>query len=324
METYDISASSPPRNQVLPEWVAFVLRRLLFIAGVAFAIVYFYIFGLRLLINSATVGRPVSAWELAGPALEETVDFFNDALRGNLSYVVRDLLVETYLPSGRLLLTAIGMAAVLGVVAGGLAAAWRHSPLALPTLTLTVIGISIPSFFLALLLQVADIRFYQRTGVGLFPVYGISLRRTESLLPQVVAPALVLAARPLAHITRVTFVSLSEVLERDFIRTARAKGLGPTVVFWRHALRNAGIPILTAVVVSLRFGLGSLPVVELFFTWPGLGQAMLEAIYQGQVWMVAALGLSLGVTFLLITLLLDLVYRWIDPRLREVGEGSGP
>jgi ABC-type dipeptide/oligopeptide/nickel transport system permease component len=318
MEIHDISPGPPSRNQVLPEGVAFVLRRLLLIAGVAFAIVYFSTLGIRLRGNSATVGQPVSVLEMVGPALEETVGFFQDLFQGELGYVVREVLTEAYPASWRLLLTAVGLAAVVGVVAGGLAAAWRHSPFALPTLTLTVIGVSIPSFFLALLLQVADIRFYQRTGVGLFPVYGITLHRTESLLPQVVAPALVLAARPLAHITRVTFVSLSEVLERDFIRTARAKGLGPAVVFWRHALRNGGIPILTAVVVSLRFGLGSLPVVELFFAWPGLGQAMLEAIYQGQVWMVSALGLSLGVTFLLITLLLDLLYRWIDPRLREV------
>lgn len=295
----------------------FLLRRLLLIAGVAFAIVYFCILGVRLGANSTTVGRSPGAWSLAGPALEETADFFRDVLAGDLDHAAREALVEAYPASGRLLVVSIGFAAVLGVVAGGLAAAWRHSPFALPTLTLTVIGISIPSFFLALLLQVADIRFYQRTGIGLFPVYGVSLHRTGSLLPQVVAPALVLAARPLAHITRVTFVSLSEVLERDFIRTARAKGLGEAMVFWRHALRNGGIPILTAVVVSLRFGLGSLPVVEVFFSWPGLGQRMLEGIFKGEVRVVAALALSIGVTFLLITLLLDLVYRWIDPRLRE-------
>jgi len=311
------------RHRVLVGWLTFFLRRLLFIAGVAFAIVYFCALGLSLRGNSVGTGQSQQVWGLAGPALEWTVDFFQDFFGGSLGHIARGVLAEAYLASGRLLLVAIGLAALVGVIAGGIAAAWRHSPLSLPTLTLTVVGISIPSFFLALLLRVADIKFYQRTGVGLFPVYGLSSHRTESLLPQVVAPALVLAARPLAHITRVTFVSLSEILGRDFIRTARAKGLGPSAVFWRHALRNAGVGILTAVVVSLRFALGSLPVVEIFFEWPGLGRRMLEGITRGETWVVATLALSLGVTFLLITLLLDLIYRLIDPRLRAQGNGGG-
>jgi len=149
------------------------------------------------------------------------------------------------------------------------------------------------------------------------------LSQTRSLLPQWTLPALVLAARPLAHITRVTFVSMSETLGRDFIRTAHAKGLRPSVVFWRHALRNVGISVLTAIAVSLRFALGSLPVVEIFFEWPGVGYVMLNAIYRREARAVAALGLSLGITFLLLSLLLDLMYRWVDPRLRTGARGGG-
>jgi len=315
-------------------WLVFVLRRLLFIAVVAFAIVYFCVLGLRLSTNSTSMSRPRSAWEMTGPALKETTDFFENAFRGDLGHVVQgitqrtrvpvtELLADTFVKSGSLLVVSIALATVVGVAAGGLAASRRHSPLALSTLTLTVIGVSIPSFFLALLFQVADIKFYQRTGTGLFPVYGISMHRTKSLLPQVLAPALVLAARPLAHITRVTFVSISEILNRDFVRTARAKGLGPSVVFWRHALRNAGVSILTAAIVSLRFALGSLPVVEIFFTWPGLGVTMLNGIYEQEVKVVAALALGLGVTLLLINLLVDLIYRFIDPRLRAQANGDG-
>ena len=334
MQTNDAPPGSSHRQRVFSVWVMFVLRRLLFIAVVAFAIVYFCALGLSLSANSTSpVGRTRRAWELAGPAFEETVDFFEDAFRGDLGHVVRGvtqrtrvpvtaLLTDTFFRSASLLAVSITLAAVAGVVAGGLAATRRHSLLSLSTLTLTVIGVSIPSFFLALLFQVADIKFYQRTGIGLFPVYGISMHRTESLLPQVIAPALVLAARPLAHITRVTFVSISEILNRDFIRTARAKGVRPSVVFWRHTLRNAGVSVLTAVIVSLRFALGSLPVVEIFFDWPGLGVTMLNGIYERETKVVAALALSLGVTFLLVNLLVDLIYRWIDPRLRTQGDGG--
>ena len=324
------------KTQALSDWLIFVAQRLAFIAIVAFAIVYFCVLGLDLAANSTiSVNQSRNVWDRAGPALDETIEFFWDAAHGDLGYVVEgitqrtsvpvmELLVNTLVKSGSLLAVAIAFATAIGVSAGGLAAARRHSPLALSTLTLTVVGVSIPSFFLALLFQVADIRFYQRTGMGLFPVYGMGgHHRTASLLPQVVAPALVLAARPLAHITRVTFVSISEILNRDYIRTAHAKGLGPGAVYWRHALRNAGVSILTAVVVSFRFALGSLPVVEVFFSWPGLGVTMLDGIYEQDATVVAALALSLGVTFLLVSLLADLTYRLIDPRLRGPANGGG-
>ena len=321
-------------HPTFPGWLTFLLRRLLFIAAVSFAIVYFCMLGMRLSVNSSSAGRTLSARRLAGPALEETLDFFKDALQGDLGYTARgisqrtqvpvvEMLTETYVESGRLLLVSIALAAVIGVAAGGLAAARRHSPLSLSTLTLTVIGVSIPSFFLALLLRVAAIEFLQRTGIRLVSVFGPGLSPTRSLLPQWTLPALVLAARPLAHITRVTFVSMSETLERGFIRTAHAKGLRPSVVFWRHALRNVGISVLTAIAVSLRFALGSLPVVEIFFEWPGVGYVMLNAIHRREARAVAALGLSLGITFLLISLLLDLAYRWVDPRLRAGATGGG-
>ena len=325
----------PPSHgdQPLSNWLTFVAGRLLFIAVVAFAIVYFCTLGLRLSANSTSIGRGRSVWELADPALEETFDFFENASRGDLGYVVQGVLQRTrvpvttmlaqaYVESGQLLVTAIGLSTAIGVIAGGLAASRKHSPLAFSTLTLTVIGVSIPSFFLALLFRIADILFYRQTGVGLVPVFGSGLDRTQSLLPIVTFPALVLAARPLAHITRVTFISISEILERDFIRTARAKGLGSAVVFWKHALRNAGVSILTAVVVSLRFALGSLPVVEVFFEWPGLGLALLNSIQRREITVVAALALSLGMTFLLINLLMDVLYRFIDPRLRVHTNGG--
>jgi peptide/nickel transport system permease protein len=335
---FDDEASSAPRPAgMLSGWFSFLGRRLIFIAAVAFAVVFFCMLGMRLTSRAAsgavrTYERDV-LWDQLSAAIDESAEFFENAVRGDLGYVVSGVTQRTTVPvtefvvaaygqSAVLLVVSIGVAALLGIAAGGLAAARRHSFLSLSTLTLTVVGVSIPSFFLALLFRIADIRFYQRTGIGLFPVYGMSGHRTASLLPQLVAPALVLAARPLAQIARVTFISISEILNRDFIRTAQSKGLHSAVVFWRHALRNAGVSILTAAVVSLRFALGSLPVVEIFFEWPGVGSAMLDAIFAGRATVVAALGLSLGLTFLLVTLLSDILYRWIDPRLRAQVNGG--
>ena len=130
-------------------------------------------------------------------------------------------------------------------------------------------------------------------------------------------PVIVLSARPVAYITRVTFVTLGAIFFEDYIRTANAKGLSRRQVVNGHALRNAAVPILTAGAISLRFALGALPVVEFFFGWPGLGDRMLTGIRNGEVEVVATLALALGTTFLVVNLVLDVLYRYIDPRIRE-------
>jgi peptide/nickel transport system permease protein len=192
-------------------------------------------------------------------------------------------------------------------------AAWsKRVPLALPILTLTVLGISTPSFFAALLLQIGDIQWTKFYGASWLASGGLGWDVRHMLLP-----TLVLAARPIAYLTRATFLGLNRVLGEDYIRTAWAKGLSPRRVFFDHALRNVAVPVLTAIGVSLRFALSSLPVVELFFGWPGLGERLLAAINARQTPLVVALALALGLTFVLVNIALDITYRFIDPRVQE-------
>jgi uncharacterized protein len=336
VRTVGSSTRVTEKESVLFNGVVFVMQRLAFIAVVAFAIVYFCAAGLRLSTNSRLRidQQPYTVRDVAQPAFEETIDFFEDLSRGELGLVApgvsgRDwesatkVLRDAYAHSARLLIMAVGAATIIGIGAGTIAAAWRHSGMALAMLTLTVVGVSIPSFFLALLIQIGSIEFYHRTGIRV-AFFGPNPGGGNSLLPQMALPALVLMARPLAHISRVTFVSLSEVLERDFVRTARAKGVRELLVFWRHVLRNAGVSILTAIGVSLRFALGSLPVAEIFFNWPGLGVTLLNGIFQRETKVVAGAALGLGVTFLLINVSLDLIYRILDPRLRGQNNGGAP
>lgn len=314
--------------------VIFIMRRLAFIVTVAFAIVYFCTVGLKLSGNSRLpVGQPRrTIWDIANPAFAESIRFFEDLSAGELGVVdpgISDrerqpaiqLLATAYGDSARVLIVSVGLATVIGVAVGVLAAAWRRSELVLPILTTTVVGVSIPSFLLALLLQIGSVKFYQQTGIRLV-LFGPKLSHASSLLPRIALPALVLVARPLAHITRVTFVSVSEVLDKDYVRTARAKGVREILVLWDHVLRNAAVRVATAVVVSLRFALGSLVVVEVFFDWPGLGVTMLNGIFQRQTAVVAGAALGLGVTFLLLNMSLDLIYRVIDPRLRSHNHGG--
>jgi peptide/nickel transport system permease protein len=150
---------------------------------------------------------------------------------------------------------------------------------------------------------------YQRTDVRVLPVYGFGWDL------RMVMPTFVLATRPMANITRLTYTALKDVYEADYVRTAYSKGLRPRFVFLRHVLRNAGIPILTTASVSMRFSLSMLPIVERIFAWVGIGYAMLDAAQSGNFQLLVLLIIPFVFIYALITILLDTLYPFIDPRL---------
>ena len=133
-------------------------------------------------------------------------------------------------------------------------------------------------------------------------------------------PALVLMARPLAQIAQITYVTTADVMKQDYIRVAYAKGFSRLAVVSGHALKNAAIPIMTTMGASLRFSLASLPIVESFFLWPGVGVMLLDAIQQGNAPLVTDLIVSLGLLFLVLNLVIEFVYPLVDPRLRDKPE----
>nr|MBC7244760.1 ABC transporter permease [Chloroflexota bacterium] len=302
----------------------FFLRRLGSILLISLAIIFFCALGLQMMRQPFVASRQHSTNVLM-QAVRDTRSFIHDMFSGNLGMVQRGsgrtrtfvpvttVLADTYVKSMGLLLISLLFAAVLGIGAGLLAAYWEGSPLSLGLLTTTLLGISLPSFFTALLLQVLEITWYQRTRVRLVPVGGFGWDA------HLILPGLVLAARPLAQVARITFISLTEAAHQDYVRTAHAKGLPKRRVWSDHVLPNAAVPILTALGVSLRFSLGSLPVVEYFFGWPGLGATLLTAIRMRHTNLVISMALALGLTFMLINLLLELAYRVLDPRIRSEG-----
>jgi len=302
----------------------FALRRIGAILLIALAIIYFCALGLRMMrhpLSRATVG---GVFELLWRALLDTRAYTGSLLTGNLGLVwrasgrsrigvpVTTVLLDTYVMSMGLLAWAMLFASILGVGLGSLSAYWEGSPISLGLLTGSLLGISMPTFFIAVVLQVLEIKWYQRTGIRLVPVGGFGWDS------HVILPALVLATRPLAQLARITSVSLSEASHQDYARTARAKGLPTRQVWSDHLLPNAVVPVLTAMGVSARFALGSLPVVEYFFGWPGLGATLLDAIRARQANLVITLALALGVTFMLVNMALELSYRYLDPRLRDL------
>ena len=294
-----------------------VLRRVGVSLVTLLVIAYLTLFGLIM----AERGRqrlPAEPLSAAGEALLRVVTYVTHHPatyywhRQNVSAL--GLVATTFSHSAGLLLLSLGVAAVLGVPLGITVALARRKGGASLVFLLSILGVSTPSFLLAMLLWVVNIQVHRRFGVPVLPATGFGWDA------HLVMPALVLAARPLAQIAQVTYVSLSEVLGEDYIRTARAKGLHWRVVRNRHALRNALIPILTTLGTSLRFSLASLPVVEYFFVWPGVGLMLWEAIQSGESTLVTDLIVSLGFLFLLINLALEIIYPILDPRLRNGGE----
>lgn len=215
--------------------------------------------------------------------------------------------------SAGLLLLSLTIAAGIGFPLGVWITVGGRRRLAALAMPLSLLGISTPSFLLAMLLWIANIQLGRWLGGDVAPLPSAGFGWDK----HIVLPALVLAVRPLAQLVQITRVSLADVLSSDYVRTAAAKGLARPAIISRHALRNVLIPVLTTLGVSLRFSLAALPVVELFFAWPGLGHALLEAIQLQMPALVVDLVVALGLLFLVINGLLDLVYQVIDPRVRD-------
>ncbi len=215
-----------------------------------------------------------------------------------------------------LLAFALLLAALVGLILGITAALRRASRFSELLLFVSVLGTSTPSFFAAMLLIWFATWLYQTTSTQIVPISGFGWDA------HLILPALVLAARPAAVVTRLSYNALVEILESDYIRTATAKGLTPNLILLRHVLRNAGVPILTTVGVSLRFSLAILPIVEYIFNWPGIGLRLLKSIELQDTTAVVGMTLPLILLFVLVNLLLEVLYPLVDPRLRTSEAGA--
>lgn len=299
----------------------FVGQRISFIALVVLLIIISAHLGMRMISNSEARQPNFDLIPQIKQSWKDTTDFLSNAAEGDFGTIetrsgsvnVRLILLEAYRNSMGLLLVAMTVAIVIGLTVGAFAALTKRKRIVLPLLLLTILGISTPSFFAGLLLRQGELLYVREFGRPLVSVGGLGWDFAHMLLP-----VLVLAARPVAYLTRASFVAFDRIMEEDYIRTALAKGLSKNQTVNVHALRNIAIPVLTAIGVSIRFALCSLPVVEFFFVWPGLGLMMLEAINERHTSLVVALAVVIGLTLLLVNLLLDLSYRFIDPRVREI------
>ncbi len=286
----------------------FIGRRIISILLVAILIVFFAYLGMGMVRNSQVAQPDYDLVQHGLRAWGETRSF----IAGRTPLPEAGALWQAYSNSMGLLLTALAGAALIGLTLGAISALVRQNRLVLGLLLLTIVGISIPSFFAGLLLQVGELRYLAIFGRRLVSMAGFGWDLEHMLMP-----VIVLAARPVAYLTRAAFLALTRIMQEDYIRTAFSKGLSLRQAVSGHAVRNIAVPVLTALGVSVRFSLSTLPVVELFFQWPGMGIGLLDAINARQTTMVVALATAIGLTFLLTNLLLEIAFRIIDPRMRE-------
>jgi len=300
--------------------IRFITRRVTFILLVCVAIIFLSYLGMGMVRNSESAQPNYEVVLQIKLAWGHTRTYISSLLKGEISLRITQPGVSgvdtgkgnAYLNSMALLVIALGGATLIGLPIGALAALTKHKKLVTPLLFVVLIGISTPAFFSGFLLQQIEVYYLYYFGRRLVSVAGFGWDYEHMLLP-----VLVLAARPLAYLTRQSFIAISRIMEEDFIRTAYAKGLDQRSTVIVHALRNVAIQLLTAMGVSLRFSLGSLPVVEFLFMWPGIGLRLLQAIDSRQAAVVVTLTFLVGLTILGINFLLDITYRFVDPRTRE-------
>ncbi len=247
------------------------------------------------------------------------LDYWKDVLHGDLGRSIRlndsviHLISTRYPYTVELTISALLIGLLLSIPAGVMAAArrgrWQDHTLGL----ISLIGLSIPAFALApMLVLIFSI------GLGWLPVSGAGQAGILSLdgWKFLALPAAAMGVSLAAILTRMVRTAMLEELNRDYIRTARAKGLSESAVIFRHALPNALVPIVT--VVGLQFGalLAGAIVTETIFSWPGLGRLVVTAISGRDYALVQGSLLAIGLTYVLVNLLTDLIYRLVNPRMR--------
>lgn len=230
-------------------------------------------------------------------------------------------------------LVAIIFAIFFGMLAGIISATRQYSLFDYGSMILSLIGVSMPIFWLGLVLMIVfsvKLCWLPLSGrlsydIILDPITNLYL--VDSILQgdwvafkdalwHLIMPAFTLSTIPMAIIARMTRSSMLEVLRQDYIRTARAKGLSPRAVHYKHALRNALIPVVTIIGLQFSILLGGAILTETIFAWPGIGSWLLNAVYARDFNAVQGGTMLIALVFVLINVLVDIMYAWINPRIK--------
>jgi len=223
---------------------------------------------------------------------------------------VNDIIREHFPVSATLGILAIVFAGVGGVLWGALTALYRNRWPDVVIMFLVILGISVPSFVMAAISQWSLVNLNQIAGGTVLPIGG------WGSVWHMVAPALVLGLSTMAYLTRLMRSSMLEVVNTDYVRTAKAKGIPATQIFSRHQLRNAILPVITVLGPAIAGITTGGFVVEIVFAIPGLGRYFVQAIQQLDYTVIMGTTVFYGAFLVFMVILVDLIYGFIDPRVR--------
>jgi len=261
--------------------------------------------------DEATVQLVRKDLGLDRPLPEQFVHFFSRMVQGDFGVSMRTRrpvsveIGERFMPTLALTIASMAWSVIFGMGIGIVSAVYRNQWPDRLGMTLAVSGISFPAFALGMMLmQIFSV------NLGWLPTVGADSWRHYIL------PSLTLGAAVAAVMARFTRASFVEVVQEDFVRTARAKGLNERVVVLKHCLRNALIPVITMMGLQFGFLLGGSIVVEAVFNWPGLGRLLVDAVTMRDYPVIQTLVLLFSLEFILINLVVDMLYGFINPTIR--------
>lgn len=261
--------------------------------------------------DEATVQLVRKELGLDQPLPYQFLNYFERLLQGDLGQSIRTRrpvsteIADRFMPTFLLTLTSMVWSVIFGLVVGVISAVWRNRAPDRVGMTLAVSGISFPAFALGMvLMQIFSVQ------LGWFPTVG-----ADTWLHYVL-PSITLGAGVAAVMARFTRAAFIEVMQEDYVRTARAKGLSERIVVVKHTFRNALIPVVTMMGLQFGFLLGGSIVVEAVFSWPGMGSLLVEAVKMRDYPVIQGLILLFSFQFILINLIVDVLYGLINPTIR--------
>src|SRR5262245_26823785 len=252
------------------------------------------------------------------PMPVQYVAWLSHTLQGDFGRSIRtrqrvgEAIIERLPATIELTATALAISIIIGLTVGTLSALHRNSALDLLATSVTIAGVSVPNFFLGLML----ILLFSLV-LRIFPPGGYTPLISDPYenVRRLVLPAITLAAATLAINMRQVRSSLLDVFGQDYIRTARAKGLSENTLVIRHALKNGLIPVVTVIGLQIGALIEGAVITEQIFSWPGIGKLLVDSILGRDYPVVQAVVLISALSYMCSTLLVDIVYGWLDPRI---------
>lgn len=305
----------------------YILKRLFYAFLTVLVLVSLTFFMMQLLPGDPFVGEKVmpaatikalnAKYGLDKPMIVQLFMYISNVFKGDLGMSmyykrpVTDIIAQAFPYSFDLGMRSLIFATITGILLGIVAAVKRGTKWDTITMLLAIVGVSVPSFIIGSLLQYFfGLKLFQWTGVRMFPITGWDTFSSKIL------PAFALSFSSLATISRLMRTSMLDVLGQDYIKTAKSKGLSQGKIIWKHAVRNAVMPVITVLGPIAATVLTGAFVVESIFGIPGMGKFFVLSIQTSDYTMIAGTTLFYGVFLVITNLIVDLAYGFIDPRVK--------